>query len=243
MKKNILINILFCVLIYSTSWAQKQKAQNNPDYDKRWFNLGFTLGMNTMDFRLIHSGDFLNPVVTDSIFGVEAVCLPGFSLGIISDLRLSDYFNLRFLPGLSFGQRNLEYKVRDFDLPEEEIGFTTYYMKLPSIFIDAPLSVKFNAERINNYRPYMLGGASAKYDLESRKVRQRDIDYKIRTKALDYYFELGFGISYYLSYFKFSTEIKACFGTQDMLVRDNTQFTNSLESMKSKVYMISMHFE
>ena len=34
----------------------------------------------------------------------------GFNINMISNLRLAEYIDVRFLPGLMFGQRNLKYK-------------------------------------------------------------------------------------------------------------------------------------
>ena len=125
--KRILIYILL-LLPVSGSYAQKSKVKNDPAYDKKPLHFGFTLGLNTMDFAVKQSRSSYN---VDSLFSEVSQLRPGFNINIVSNLRLTEYFDLRFLPGVSFGQRNLLfYKQRSL---EDENH------KLESSFIEFPL--------------------------------------------------------------------------------------------------------
>ena len=42
-------------------------------------------------------------------------------------------------------------------------------------------------------------------------------------------YEVGFGIDFYLEYFKFAPEFKATFGLVDMLVNDDSIYSSSIQ--------------
>lgn len=163
----------------------------------------------------------------------------GFNIHIISNFRLGEYFDARFLPGLSFGQRDLDYSYWS---PSGSV-FIKKKMKIESTFIDFPFILKYKSKRINNYRPYVIGGTNFALDLASQKTIKEEDKPKIRLKPFDVYYQFGFGIDYYLTYFKFSTEIKFAVGLLDILRKDDTKYTTSIEKMNSRVLMINFHFE
>ncbi|MFO7868637.1 MAG: porin family protein [Bacteroidales bacterium] len=233
--------ILFCWSHYG--FAQKKKVQYNPGYDNKPFHLGFSLGFNKLDYRITPSKHLLFPGTTDSVYRIEPQNTTGIHLAIISDLRMGNHLNLRFLPGLIFGQRNLEYTMRDLSSDNEEMDFYTYKMKLPSIHIDMPISLKIRATRINNYRIYILAGMAMKYDLETKRVEKENTDYTIRQEPLDFYYEFGFGIDWYLVYFKLSTEIKLSFGLNNLLIHEPIEYSAAIEKLKSRMLIFSFHFE
>lgn len=190
-----------------------------------------------MDFSIKHSNDFLS--VNDSIDKIENGRQLGFNISIVSSLRLGEYFDLRFLPGLSFGQRNLSYSY----FVAGQNRYSTKTMKIESTFLNFPFIIKYKAKRINNYRPYVIGGASFALDLASQKSIKEEEKPKIRLDPFDVYYEFGFGIDYYLTYFKFSTEIKYTVGLFDVLKGDGTKYSTSIDRMTSKVLFIVFHFE
>ncbi len=237
-----IILFLFSTL---TATGQKQKKLNSENYDNKPFHLGFTLAINSMNYRIEHSGALLT--TNDTIFGVESKSQKGFGLGLISDLKLNNYFNLRFTPGLQLGQRNLIHKIRMFPSESGEYTFeddpkkTT--MIIPSIYVDFPLLLKFRAKRINNYRPYLIGGFSVKWDYEARRENDKNQGYSDKMEPLQYYYELGFGIDYYMPFFKFSTEVKFCQGLNDVLVHENYEYTKSIDRLLANMIVVSLHFE
>jgi hypothetical protein len=116
-------------------------------------------------------------------------------------------------------------------------------MKLASTFVEFPLLLKYKAKRINNYRPYVIAGINYKLDLASKKKIKEEEMPKIRLKQGDFAYEIGFGIDFYTTYFKFSPEIKFAVGTLNVMVPDNTQYTSSIKYLKSNIFMLSFHFE
>lgn len=240
MKKSLVLILLFIPVF---AMAQKQKVKNDPAYDKKPLHFGFTIGINTMDFTVYHAGEKY-PIDTAFLYADVSQLRPGFSVGIVSNLRLKEYLDLRFLPGISFGQRNLMF----FDL-DQKIENDDH--KLESSFIEFPLLLKYKAKRVNNFRPYLIGGFDFRIDLSARKEYdqgKRGRDEYVRLKRTDIYGEIGFGIDFYLKYFKFSPELKIAIGFRDIIVHEpaageNRKYAETIERLTSTLWILSFHFE
>ncbi|MCX7954953.1 MAG: PorT family protein [Bacteroidales bacterium] len=207
---------------------------NLQKYDVVPLHFGMALGFNWMDFTIHNSGEFW---YLDSVYSVENIPQLGLNINIVSNYNFYPDFSLRFLPGLNLGQRNLEYWVR-----KDTIMFT-HTMKIESTFLDFPLLIQYKGKRLNNFRPYLIGGASIKIDLASQKrIREEEMP-KIRLKRYSYYYEIGFGCDFFLQYFKFAIELKYVVGLNNVIVPDNTQYTRAIEYMNSKMLMLSFTFE
>ena len=100
---------------------------------------------------------------------------------------------------------------------------------------------------MNNWRPYLIAGVNMRVDLSSKKEYDDDKDIYLRLKYTDLYYEVGFGIDFFLKYFKFSPELKFSMGTRDMLVHDppdrNPQYVNAIDRLKSMIWVLNFHFE
>lgn len=230
------IYLFIAILITLTAEGQKAKPKNKSFYDDKPIHFGFSLGVNTMDFV---SGLSASDYSSDSLFVDVSKLKPGFNIQIISNLRLGRYFDLRFLPGIQFGQRNLTYHRNQTVYDDRQ--------RLESSFLVFPLQLKYKARRLNNVRPYFVAGANVRYDLAAKKEYDEDEPVFVRLKPMDYYLEPGFGVDFYLPQFKFSTELKFCVGLRDVLVHDpaasKPEFVNALEKLKSQIWVISFHFE
>jgi hypothetical protein len=242
--------ILFlCLALAMPSFAQRKSVQNLPTYDNMWLQLGFSLGYNNMFYRPTLTNYLLNDSNCDTVYGVETRTTPGFNLGIITGLRLNKFMNIRLLPGMNFGQRNIEYKIIDPESKPDSPRFITYPMYIPSIYIESPLLLKICGLRINNYRPFLIGGVNVRYDLESnRKNRKKPKDnlfddYTIKTYALDYFYEAGAGIDFYMTYFKFGIELKMSYGVKDILRKESVEYSTVFDKLKSKLFILSLNLE
>lgn len=215
--------------------AQKPAVLNLPKYDVEWLHFGFSLGVNSTDFIIHPVKDFYT---FDSLKTVESEPQLGFNLGIISDLRINDYFHLRFIPDLSFAQRNLAYHFEGSDV-------ITRVKKVESTFLNFPINIKLQSERVNNGGAYMLAGAKYTFDLASQKGVKNDVPGQeiVKLRKNDFSYELGAGIQFYLPYFKFAIETKLSVGIKDLLIRDNTIYSQSVDKLNSKVILIAFTFE
>ena len=239
MKFKIVFILLFLFSLKGVT--QEPKVKNLVNYDKQPIHFGFSLGFNTMDFVIRPSQDFLD---NSKIYSIENQKLLGFNLGPIVNFRMGNYFDFRSLILLSFGQRNLEYRVNpdsvDHDTPAP---FSLKTMELESTFLEFPLSIKYKGKRLNNVRPYIIAGANPKFDLAARKKITKEEKPKIRLRQFDVYYEVGMGLDFYLQFFKFSTEIKFSQGLFNVMKPDNTAYTNTVDWMHSRMLMLSFHFE
>ncbi len=242
MKKYIVTLFLF-LFFYNALSAQKfDKVRNLRFYDQKKIHFGFTVGLNTSDFYIRNSDNFFDTTQIKEVYGIENYQQPGFHLGPISNLRLGKYFDLRLLLNLTFIQRDLHYTV----LKENQYGeeyFDTHVMKLSSTFLSMPLLLKYKAERLNNYRWYVIAGIDPTLDLAAKKKIPEEAMPMIRLEQPDVYGEIGAGIDFYLPYFKFSPELKMGIGLNNMAVPDNTEYTGAMKYLKSKIFMLSFHFE
>ncbi|MBN2596611.1 porin family protein [Labilibaculum sp.] len=228
--------ILLLLLSFSSCFSQRgYKAESILNYqkvDQKWLHFGFTLGVNSMDFAIYNSGKGVARAE-------QVVFSPGFTVGIVSDLRLHEDWSLRFLPGLEFGQRTIRYS----NLDVEEVN-------VESVLVNLPLLLKYRARRLNNYRPYLIGGASFKIDVQAQDALDPENDMLVRLKTTDLYLELGAGIDFYLPYFKLATELKFAIGLKDVMNHeydiDNPgyeAYTDAFRKVNSKIITLSFHFE
>jgi hypothetical protein len=214
---------------------QRQVVKNLPKYDHQPVHFGFVLGMNSSGFRTEFIPDYH---LRDTIYTITPSSVAGLNLGIISNIRIGNHFDLRFIPSLSFAQRNLEY----FFLYAPGNGETDL-KKVESTYLEFPVDLKFKSARINNYRIYVLAGMKYSIDMVSQaKVTNTDKEL-IKLKRYDYGYEIGIGFDFYMTYFKFSPEIKVYHGLPNLLVKDGTRFSNPLDGLYSQVFALSFTFE
>jgi hypothetical protein len=239
LKKNILYCILLVCIFFAAlpdnAVAQKRPhIQNLPKYDLKPYHFGFALCINKMNFDIKPVESFQS---FDSLFVIQSTPQWGFNIGIVSNLRLFNYADLRFLPTLSFGQRILDYTLKT--------STTTIQTKkiIPSTFLDFPLLLKYKSKRLNNFRAYVITGVQYSLDLESQAKKKAKNNDVVKLKDNDYLYEFGVGFDFYTEFFKFSTELKMMYGLRDMLKRDGTVYTNSIDRLKSKMFQLSFLFE
>jgi hypothetical protein len=236
--------ILICLVSFSQSFAQfkPEPILNDPDFDiERRLRFGFSLGLNFMDFQVRSSAkqqvNFNDE--TTQFFVDNSRIIPGFNVNVVSDFRFYNTFHLRFMPGLSFGQRNIS-----FYYPDDNLETT---MRIESSFIEMPLSIKYTAVRKTNTRPYLIAGTNFRIDMASYKRLSPEDGIMLRLVNGDFYYEFGFGLDYFLTYFKFSTELKYSVGFFNAFARDYVDeavdFASSIDHLRSHVITLSFHFE
>lgn len=245
--KSVFTFLIFVLVAFAGN-AQKKQVWNKPNYDSHWYHFGFMLGVNTMDFLIHPSKIVLDPPpgAMEHVTKIVNNRQVGFNVAIVSNLKLGEFFDLRFSPGLAFGQRDLEYHTDTLvlnDQNELDVMKRSHVMKIESTFLTLPFAFKYRSVRINNYRPYLMAGFSPSFDLESQKKIKEEERPKIRLLRPDLYLEAGFGIDYYFPFFKLATEIKLSWGIADVIKRDETIYTQSIDRMSSKMVTIGFYFE
>jgi hypothetical protein len=257
-RTNHFFIILLLLCFSSEAFSQSRLVPNKPEYDLAPYHFGFLLGINEMLFTLkttpgyqekfYYNDDFQQSIPdqnSDSanLFNVEATPTFGFVIGIVGNLRLGEYFDLRFTPSLTFGERDLDYSIKNYysDFEPQTILVTK---NIQSTFVEFPLWVRFKGQRIHNVRPYILAGGKWSLDLASNAKKKADnASAFVFINRKDIYALGGVGFDFYTAYFKFGTELTMSYGLFDILKRDNTIYTGSIDRMSSKIFQISFTFE
>jgi hypothetical protein len=238
--------------------AQSRQVPNKPEFDLAPYHFGFLLGVNKMFFTVKtfpgyqekiyynnNSKQSLPDQNVDSayLFNMEATPTIGFVIGIVSNLRLGKYFDLRFIPSLTFGERNLDYTIKSYyDTPEPNMLYVT--KNIQSTFVEFPLMVRFKGKRIHNAKPYVLAGGKWALDLASNaKKKHENQNAFVFINRKDFYAIGGVGFDFYTAFFKLGTELSMSYGIFDIIKHDNTIYTDAVEHMSSKIFQFSLTFE
>jgi len=234
LKKTLFI--LALVILAFPSFAQKRKVQNNQYSDLKLYHFGFHIGLHSQDLILTNNG--ITAPNGEIWFAEIPNYSPGFSIGVTGDLFLNPYMNLRVSPAIHFGDKTVYFKEWSNKEKYEEVSLRANY-------VDIPVDLKISAMRLNNYRPYIIGGAYGTVDMGRKKGNQ------LLMKQIDYGLQFGLGCSIYMPYFKLSPELKFKFGLADLLEKNRNDltneadkiFTNALSRATSRMIVLTFNFE
>lgn len=227
MKK--LFSIIIIILCIIPALAQKQVLKNIPYIDQRRLHYGFALGIDMANISFENSGN-----------GWFAECPnlnPAFCVGLLGDLAITEDISLRSTPTLRFVSRDVT-----FVNPEKE---KTTNQDLKSCYLELPISLKLATKRLNNYRPYLIAGASIQYDITKEK------ETPIVFNSFDYGIHIGLGCDTYLPFFKFCPELRFNLGLADMIdherkgLKDESmiQYTGAISKARNKSISLILYFE
>ena len=233
MKKRIAIIVLLMLPLLAI--AQERKVQNRPYIDFRRLHYGFFFGLHAQDMELANNG-FITENGEQWYADVSAYN-PGFSVGVLADLRINTYIALRLLPTLHFGEKQVVFREYNSGNRERQ--------QIKSTYFSLPLDVKISAQRFNNYRPYVIAGVSPMLDMTVKKQRQ------LLMKKFDFMVEVGMGCDFYMPFFKLNPELKFCFSMLDVLDKNRNdlldenykKFTESIDKAITKMIVLSFYFE
>jgi hypothetical protein len=228
-------NIAFIVILLLL--AVPTVAQNNPinmaEHDDKQYYFGITFATNISEYRMQYSASFAN---TDTFKRIQPEWQPGFNLGLLGNLRLSRFIDLRFVPALEFTEKRIVFNMA---IPND----STSDRSMEAINMDLPVQLKFKSDRIKNFRFYGLLGGKFDYDLSSN-TRSHRTDQFIKVSPIDAGYEIGVGFEFFNPNFIFSPEIKLSQGLINQLYRDpDLPLTTAIETLKTRTIVISIHLE
>ncbi|WP_343487698.1 porin family protein [Allomuricauda sp. d1] len=231
-----LLGLLLLVCHVAQSQFRKDPIINIQNEDKALLNWGYYLGFNQYDFQFEYENDTatqnaLTDILVDKSFG--------FNVGLIGEMRINEFMDVRFEPGLLYNQRNLGFP--GFDNAADAIR------EVRSTYIRFPLLLKLSTKRFGNWKPFIIGGGYAAINLGSNEDSLEDNSSgEFRMKKNVYGYELGFGIDFYTEYFKFTPSIRGVFALTDELVRDNdpnSPWTGNINAMRTRGIFVNFTFE
>ena len=233
MKKIIVLFLLFSIHAKAQlgkSLFTKDPIINLENFDQQRIYWGYYLGFSSFDFKT----DFK----TNTGQPIDIKGNTGFNVGLVGALRLQEYIELRFEPGLYYASRTITYS--QFTTDRDGLR------EVKATYIDFPLLVKFSSLRTGNIRPYLVGGLSATLNLSSNSKSKNDnLQQTFRVKPWTQNYQLGFGVDLYFEYFKFSPSIRGVFGLGDELIRDtdpNSPWTGNIQSMRTRAVLVNFTF-
>lgn len=205
------------------------------DFEGKDYYFGLTVGYNNSNFQILHSRKF---ILNDSFSIADPKPGPGFNVSMVTNLKIGEYFDFRFLPGFSFAERSIVFR-------EVNNGMTENIRTIESVFVQAPFQVRFKSAPYRDLRVFVLGGVKYTYDVASNaRVRRELANSLIKISPHDFAVEVGAGIQIFMPYFIFSPEIKFSQGISNILIyNDELEQSRVIEKILSRTLTFSLHFE
>jgi len=223
---------VFGLMLAMNADAQIRGTYNYLDFANKPYYFGITLSYNASDYRVSQSDRFVR---NDSVRTVLSPSGPGFNLGIVGNLKVGKYFDFRFLPTLSFADRELQYDFVGSDLKKTE--------KIEAVFIETPFLVRYKSEPYKDLRAFVIAGVKYSFDVASNS-RTRQKDSLLKVAPSDFSVEFGAGVQIFFPYFIFSPEFKVSHGLSNILIYDDDLIYSSvLDKLFSRTFTVSFHFE
>lgn len=225
------------ILFISLSVSMKVNAQfsimeHDDQNMSRKFHFGVALGYNKSDYKITLDSNF---IVQKNILNVQPVKGPGFNLGIVTDYHISRYFDLRLIPALSFGEKNIKYIQKDSALPVVK--------KIESVYLEFPFLLKYKSKPYKNSRMYAIAGLKYSIDMQSNATARRAQNL-IKAKKDDYLFEYGIGIELHMPMAIVAPEIKISYGLTNVLQNDDLLIYSSvLSRLRTRTFLFTIHLE
>lgn len=260
--------MLFLTALVVPAQAQRRVVHYLPKYENEPYHFGFLIAFNEMCYTVKTVEDYQNkPLPPDYwkwgqfdhdntrylyVYNVETKQTPGFTVGIIGSKRLGRYFDLRFIPSLSFSERRLDYDLvlEGYDGSKAPMSF---YRSIGTTFVEFPLNIKYRSKRYNNIGAYVFGGFNPKLDLASQKdnkltyinAQGETVEFidNLVTKRFDLAGELGAGFDIYNQWFKMGIEVKMSYGMLDIVKADALIYTAPIEKLRNKMFQVSLLIE
>ena len=226
----MLNKILFFLLICSqVSFSQFKNLQN---FDERDLRFGYYIGINQYDNKVIYKNNTPYPISVDRGEGIN--------VGLIGELKLNKNLFLSLEPGLHANKKNIIFNERkEFT----NYGDTLWVVKSNNIHI--PLLLKYSAKRLNNFRPYLKAGLSTSINLnEIEGTLSNNGLENFKFEKFTFYYELAFGVDFYLRYFKFSPSVRGVFSLKNEIPNNtpDNPWTRNIDKFLTRAVFINFSF-
>jgi hypothetical protein len=230
---------VFLVLssIFSTLYGQDKNLENLRTEDKKRLRFGYYVGLNSVGAKM----EYL-PTSSGQPYRLSIKAKPSFDVGLLADVRINEFLNIRFHPGVAFVEREIR-----FPFSEEILSKPLIERNVKSNYVRLPVGIKLNARRIRNARPFLMGSMSYNINITSEETNPEDnTSGTFRMKRNMYAWEFAIGTDIYFPYFKFTPSLHGLFALNNEIVPDNdpnSPFTRYITSMKSRGVFLRFTFE
>lgn len=229
-KKISFILILTVMILSLQAQIGGRGNYNFKDFNKKSYYFGINIGFNNSGYKLYQSKFFIN---NESIQVTQGASEVGVNMHMVTNLKIGEYFDFRFLPGFSFAQRGFEFT--------SVLDNSTYVRKIESVFFEMPFHLRFKSEPYKDKRLFVVAGLKYSYDVQTNSKSRKTL---LKIAPHDFQYEVGVGIQMFYPYFIFSPEIKFSRGLGNLLLYDRAQNeAKVLENVVSQIFTISFNFE
>ncbi|HHG83504.1 MAG TPA: PorT family protein [Bacteroidetes bacterium] len=231
--------VIFIFLVLAAGLSAGQTfGQRMHHFDVRDFNLGFTMGLNLAGYDMTAQIKQVDPATGRRLESIKLVRRPGIYLGLITNFKISDNFDVRFLPSVSLEERGFEFY---FD-PATNNGESLVLKKIEASNLNLPLVIKFKSNYYNRTRIFVQFGIQPSINLASNKKVRNDLDL-LKTQSFDLAYVASFGIDLYGERLKLSPEIRFTRGLRQLYVDDRTRFPKAISDLFSQLLVFNINFE
>lgn len=237
---------LLCLMMFCSARLLAQVPAWGGGADYNDYSFGFHFSYVNSDFKIIKNKDWRTPYfdagsgknVTDSLNSISSGGAPGFAVGFIARLRVTDNLELRTTPSLIFADRTIEYQYKTASQNVEKT--------VNASMVEIPVSVKIKSDRLGNVRAYLLGGVKYSYSITGPKKEDPNmspLDKMVTAQRGYASYEAGIGCDIYFDYFKFSPEIKISNSFHNVLARADNPYVKPLDQLLLHSLVFSIYFE
>lgn len=272
MKKYYLLLVILLLGLSTTA----QFINDGGNIDQQTYNFGFSLALNYGSFNVVKRADYQsaftyydvndNAEQVESLAAIRSIGKPGFSLGLLANLKLHRNFDLRFTPNIIFVDRDIEYVYWRPETPDDASPNASAIVMKPAgpdhddrqlnvrfTNLQYPLLLKFKSNRQGNVRAYVIGGAKYCMDVTSRKKYDEarvnankfpaDAENSLFVNRGYFAWEAGIGLDLYYEYFKCSPELKLSRSFGNVLNQDHNLYSRPLAGLFAELIQFTVHFE
>ena len=232
------ISSIFLLVCLMTS-ASQLKSQSIHYFDLRDFNLGFTMGLGYAGYDMTNQINQLDPRSGRFLKNVEMVRKPGIFLGLITNVKITNLIDLRFMPAVSLEERDFNFY---FDPLTTRDSVSLVVKKIESSNLNLPFTLKFKSSYYNRTRVWVQFGIQPTWNMASTKKVLNDPEL-LKTERFDVQTFASVGIDLYGEKLKLSPELRYTRGLRNIYVPDNTVFPNAILDLFSQLLVLNINFE
>lgn len=238
---NFLYNKRLVLMLAALVWVTATQAQlreiNRSNHDDLPYYFGIYLAYNSTSLHPDKSTKFIQD---DSVLTAEPGATGGVALGFLATFKIAEHWEFRLNPNLIIGGA----KPFTYTLKNPALGESLLQKKsLPSSIFTFPAQIKFNSDRIDNFRVYMLFDAYVASDLMAN-AGNRNAEDLIKLKKNDFGLETGIGFNFYLRFVTLSPELKFSYGLSNLHARDpNLKYSSVFDKLQSRMITFSINIE
>lgn len=212
--------------------ASSAQMVNNKRWDLKKYNLGFMMGLNFSDMVTKTSLPYTDVDIKQTLYSIEVQSKTGISLGIITNIKIADNFDFRFIPTVAIQQRNYIYQLKD----------SVTEKKLEAAYLDLPVLFRIKSNFYQNKRVYVITGFKMSSNLVSDKKVKNNPSI-LKTNPIDFSLEMGVGIDLYGERVKVCPELRYSMGLINIYNPENTHFGEAVHRLSSQLLTLVINFE